>query len=100
MSIYILLINSFTSIALTYIYFKNKQKEKEIDKKFETLFTKFCQIEHKINNMDLKIQDLNEIVDELEYTAHLVENKNKSQSKNNIQYQNLNNIEEYIMLVK
>lgn len=102
MSIYILLFNSFTSIAITYLYFNytTKKKDEDNDKKFETLFAKYCKLEHEINNINFKIQDLNDIVEELEYTTHFVENKNKNQNPNNIQYQNLNNIEEYIMLVK
>lgn len=98
--LFILLINSFTSIALSYFYFNysNKQKQKDIDKKFEILFTKYSKLEHEINDINFKIQDINELVDEIEYTTHLVENKNKIQSMNNVQ--NLNNIDEYIMLVK
>lgn len=98
--LFILLINSFTSIAISYFYFNysNKQKQKDIDKKFETLFTKYCKLESQINDINFKIQDINELVEEIEYTTHLVENKNKMQNMNSVQ--NLNNIEEYIMLVK
>lgn len=87
-------------MAISYLYYNysNKQKNKDVDKKFEMLFNKYCQLEQRINDINFKIQDINEIVEEIEYTTHLAENKNKSQSANNIQ--SLNNIDEYIMLVK
>jgi|UniRef100_A0A6C0DW91 hypothetical protein len=97
--LFILLINSFTSIAISYFYFNysNKQKQKDIDKKFETLFIKYSKLEHEITNINFKIQDINELVDEIEF-KHLLQNKNNVHNTNNVQ--NLNNIEEYIMLVK
>jgi peptidoglycan hydrolase CwlO-like protein len=94
--LFILLINGFTSIAVSYFYFNHftKKKHNEIESKLQTLFYKYRKLENKLVDIDSHIQDLDSFIEEIDY---IIENKKKP---NNTNYQNVNNIDEYIMLVE
>lgn len=87
--LFILLINSFTSIAISYFYFNHVTKKKNND-----IQSKLNRLENKISDIDIHINDLDSFIEEIHY---IVENKKKTENK---RYQNLNNIDEYIMLVE
>jgi peptidoglycan hydrolase CwlO-like protein len=87
----ILLLNSLTSVFVSYFYvnYFSKKKNDNIESKLDNLMTKYNYLVHNVHNMESQVNDLEMFIEKLD---HIIQRKSKGENEN------MYNIEEYIML--
>lgn len=87
----ILLLNSLTSVFVSYFYvnYFSKKNNDNIESKLDNLMMKYNYLVHNVHNMESQVNDLEMFIEKLD---HIIQRKSKGENEN------MYNIEEYIML--